>query len=56
MLAGGASPGWAADTAAVVAAAIPGGHWQVLEGQGHGAADDVLIPVLDEFFGPLAAG
>ena len=49
-LAGGMSPDWAREGAEVIAEAIPGAEWRVLEGQGHGAADEVLIPVLDEFF------
>jgi pimeloyl-ACP methyl ester carboxylesterase len=50
VLAGGASPPWAAECARTVASSIPGGEQLVLEGQGHGAADDVLIPVLTKFF------
>jgi hypothetical protein len=34
-----------------VAAAVPGARTRVLEGQTHGAADDVLAPVLIEWFG-----
>ena len=49
-LAGGASPAWAHEGARAIAAAVPGGQARVLEGQGHGAADDVIIPVLTEFF------
>jgi pimeloyl-ACP methyl ester carboxylesterase len=49
-LAGGASPPWAREVAAAVAAAVPDGRDRVLEGQGHGVADDVIIPVLAEFF------
>ncbi len=49
-LAGGASPDWARAGARTIAATIPGAEWRILEGQGHGAADDVLIPVLTEFF------
>jgi pimeloyl-ACP methyl ester carboxylesterase len=49
-LAGGASPGWAREAAATIAAAVPGGQLRVLDGQGHGAADEVLIPVLEKFF------
>lgn len=49
-LAGRASPAWARDTAAAIAAAVPSGQHRVLEGQGHGAADEVLIPALEEFF------
>ena len=49
-LAGGASPEWAREGAHAIAAAVPNGQARVLEGQGHGVADDVLIPVLKEFF------
>jgi pimeloyl-ACP methyl ester carboxylesterase len=56
VLAGGISPHWDRDTAAEVAAAIPGARWQVLEGQGHGAADEHLIPMLEEFLAPLVGG
>jgi pimeloyl-ACP methyl ester carboxylesterase len=52
VLAGGDSPDWARDTAERVAAAIPAGRWRVLEGQRHGVADEVLIPVLTQFFAP----
>jgi pimeloyl-ACP methyl ester carboxylesterase len=52
VLAGGDSPDWARDTAERVAAAIPAGRWRVLEGQSHGVADEVLIPVLKQFFTP----
>lgn len=49
-MAGGASPAWAQEGARTIAAAVPNGQARVLEGQGHGAADDVIIPVLTEFF------
>jgi pimeloyl-ACP methyl ester carboxylesterase len=49
-LAGGASPAWAGEGAHAIAAAVQKGQARVLEGQGHGVADDVLIPVLTEFF------
>ena len=49
-LAGGASPAWAGEVARAIAAAVPDGQARVLEGQGHGVADDVLIPVLTAFF------
>jgi hypothetical protein len=54
-LAGSISPDWARDTAAEVAAAIPGTRWQLLAAQGHGAADEHLIPVLEEFLTPAHA-
>lgn len=49
-LAGGMSPDWARDAARVIAATVPGAESRVLEGQDHGVADEVLIPVLTEFF------
>jgi pimeloyl-ACP methyl ester carboxylesterase len=49
-LAGGASPPWAHQAARAIADAIPAGQARVLEGQSHSVADDVLIPVLREFF------
>ncbi|HEY7202158.1 MAG TPA: alpha/beta hydrolase [Candidatus Dormibacteraeota bacterium] len=51
VLTGGASPAWMQAAGRTVAAAIPGGRHRTLEGQGHGAAPDVLAPVLVEFFG-----
>ncbi len=50
VLAGGASPDWAHDVAQTTAAAIPGSQARILDGQGHGVADDVLIPILRECF------
>jgi pimeloyl-ACP methyl ester carboxylesterase len=49
-LSGGASPEWARNAVAAVAAAIPGAQHASLEGQTHAAADDVLAPVLVQFF------
>jgi pimeloyl-ACP methyl ester carboxylesterase len=49
-LAGGASPPWAAEAARTIAATVPGADHRVLTGQHHVAADDVLAPVLHEFF------
>lgn len=49
-LSGGASPDWARNTVAAVAAAIPGAQHTSLDGQTHAAADDVLAPVLAKFF------
>ena len=48
---GGASPPWAHDSIAAVAAAIPGATTKVLEGQTHASPPEVLVPVLTEFFG-----
>ena len=50
-LAGGASPDWAREGARTIAATVPGAEQRVLEGEGHGASDEVIIPVLTEFFG-----
>ena len=49
-LAGGASPAWAQEGARAIAAAVPQGTARVLEGQDHGVADEILIPVLMKFF------
>jgi pimeloyl-ACP methyl ester carboxylesterase len=50
VLSGGASPDWARNAVDAVAAAIPGARCVSLDGQTHGAADDVLAPVLAQFF------
>ena len=50
VLAGGASPDWARDAAAAISTAVPGARSLLLPGQTHGVAQDVLIPVLTEFF------
>jgi pimeloyl-ACP methyl ester carboxylesterase len=50
VLGGGASPEWARNTVDAVAATIPGAQRALLDGQTHGAADDVLAPVLVRFF------
>lgn len=49
-LAGGESPAWAQEGARAIVAAVPRGRARVLEGQSHGVADDVLIPILTAFF------
>jgi pimeloyl-ACP methyl ester carboxylesterase len=49
-LSGGASPEWARNAVDAVAAAIPGSEHISLAGQTHGAADDVIAPVLAKFF------
>ncbi len=48
-LGGGDSPPWARQAVEAVARAIPGSEHRVLDGQTHGVADDVLVPVLEEF-------
>ena len=50
MLSGGASAEWMRNAAAACAAAIPGAHNTVLDGQTHGVADEAVAPVLLEFF------
>jgi pimeloyl-ACP methyl ester carboxylesterase len=49
-LAGGESGDWARKAAAEIAAVTAGGRDQVLDGQGHVAADEVLAPVLTGFY------
>jgi pimeloyl-ACP methyl ester carboxylesterase len=49
VLGGGNSPEWFHNTVRAVAATIPGAQHRLLDGQDHGAADDVLAPVLIEF-------
>ena len=56
-LAGGTSPDWAGEGARTIAATVPGARWRVLDDQGHGAADEVLVPVLTDFVdGSAGAG
>jgi pimeloyl-ACP methyl ester carboxylesterase len=45
-LAGGASPAWAADAARTIADATPGGHAEIVPGQDHNPAPEVLAPLL----------
>lgn len=47
---GGASPPWGRDSIAAVTGAIPGATQKGVEGQTHGAAPEVLAPILIEFF------
>ena len=49
-LAGAASPAWAHEGARAIADRVPTGQAKVLAGQGHVISDDVLIPVLTDFF------
>ena len=49
-LSGGDSPDWARNAVRAVASAIPGAEHRSLAGQTHGVADDVLAPVLVDFF------
>jgi pimeloyl-ACP methyl ester carboxylesterase len=50
VLGGEHSPGWMANAALAVAAAVPGALHRVLEGQSHGVAAEALVPELLEFF------
>ena len=49
-LAGGNSADWARQGAQEIAAVTPDGRAQILDGQDHRPADEVLAPVLTEFF------
>jgi len=49
-LAGGASPGWAPEAVRAIAATAAHAQYRILEGQDHGPAAEVLVPVLKEFF------
>jgi len=51
VIGGGNSPEWFHHTVRAVADVVPDAHLRFLAGQDHGAADDVLAPVLVEFFG-----
>ena len=50
ILGGANSPGWFQATVRATAAAIPGAQFKYLPGQDHGAADEVLAPVLLDFY------
>lgn len=50
VMAGGASPQWMRSGAQAAVQAIPGAKYRVLEDQTHGVADEVLVPILVEFF------
>jgi hypothetical protein len=47
---GDQSPGWARNSVRALTEALPNAERRSLEGQDHGAASDVLAPVLLEFF------
>jgi pimeloyl-ACP methyl ester carboxylesterase len=47
---GGASPAWMRNAAAALAKALPSSQTATLDGQAHGAAPDLLAPVLISFF------
>ncbi len=50
VMAGGASPQWMRSGAQAATQAIPGVKYRILEGQTHGVADEVLVPILVGFF------
>ena len=50
VLDGGASPAWIRNAAQALADLLPNARHHTLEGQGHGPASEVLVPVLIEFF------
>ena len=50
VLAGGASPGFMRNGATALASVLPDATTQILEGQTHGAAPEMLAPVLLDFF------
>jgi len=47
---GGASPAWARNSVAALAAAVPGASRRTLEGQTHGFSPAAIAPALEEFF------
>jgi pimeloyl-ACP methyl ester carboxylesterase len=47
---GSASPTWARNSVAQLASILPNAEHRTLEGQDHGAAPDVVAPVLAAFF------
>lgn len=49
-VAGGASPDWAPTAARTIAATAPDAQDRILEGQDHNAPDEVIAPLLREFF------
>ena len=51
---GGASLPFLHAAADALAAVLPNAERRTLPGQGHGAAADVLVPVLVDFFGSSA--
>lgn len=52
-IAGGDSPAWAADAARAIAMYVPDATYVILPGQTHGVADDVIAPVLADWFGEV---
>jgi pimeloyl-ACP methyl ester carboxylesterase len=51
VMAGGASPAWMQHSAQSLADVLPNAQHRTLESQTHDVAPDVLVPVLNEFFG-----
>jgi pimeloyl-ACP methyl ester carboxylesterase len=47
---GGNSPAWARNAVRALVATLPDVQYRTLEGQDHGAAPDVIVPVLEAFF------
>jgi pimeloyl-ACP methyl ester carboxylesterase len=56
VLCGGASPDWMLDIGRDVAAALPAGRLEVLAGEEHVVAPDVLAPVVSGFFASIRDG
>jgi pimeloyl-ACP methyl ester carboxylesterase len=48
---GGNSPAWMRNSARALVGILPDVQYRTLEGQDHGAATEVIAPVLEEFFG-----
>ena len=46
---GGASAAWAGDAVRAIAGAVPGGRADMLAGQDHNPAPEMLAPLLTEF-------
>jgi pimeloyl-ACP methyl ester carboxylesterase len=50
VLDGGESPAWARNAVQAVVDILPNAQRRTLKGQTHGAAPEILAPVLEEFF------
>jgi pimeloyl-ACP methyl ester carboxylesterase len=53
LLHGGNSPAWAAKAVDAIAASVPGAVRRTVDGQDHRVANEVIAPILIEFFGAL---
>ena len=53
LLVGGDSPSWAGEAAEAIGASVPGALRRTVAGQDHRAANEVVAPILIEFFGSL---